>query len=224
MNLTIPDLMCNIDFEEDFFYEIVIENPIMFSKITGDFYAQVNSKEGNIILSEDNKEIAISKFCEMIWNPFAVDINNKKIMSILYQEMQDICNTLYMEQSNAINSSLVNFFDSVIEEMPYNLDYLYDIDWIGLFKLFKVGISEETESLVNRLIDYLKVVKKALGIILIVFIDIKSYLNSDELEELYKSASYEKISILNITSKEHYKSSKEKRFLIDKDLCFIDLN
>lgn len=59
-------------------YEWIIESPKLFSGYVQEICAQSQGGEGRFVLSDGDKEIGISKAVEVIVNPFAVDINDKK--------------------------------------------------------------------------------------------------------------------------------------------------
>lgn len=57
----------------------------------------------------------------------------------------------------------------------------------------------------------------------IVFIGLKQYLTTDELKQLYEFVYYEKINLIIIESFHSPHIHGEKCWLLDKDLCIIDL-
>ena len=62
----------------------VIESPEDFLSYTQELYRQCDGEEGRFVLSEEEKEKEISKYAEIIFNPFAVNINDRKVMNRLY--------------------------------------------------------------------------------------------------------------------------------------------
>ena len=61
-----------------------------FSKYLQELYEQCERKEGKFVLSDNDKELDLSKCVEIIGNPFAVDINNRKILGKLYAELDEL--------------------------------------------------------------------------------------------------------------------------------------
>lgn len=224
MNLSIPELCCELRFEEGYSYELIIENQEAFRKFLG----WISSKNGNgqvgIILTEDEKELSILKYCEVIWNPFLLEFDNKKFISALFSEMKETCSSMYIEETANLNSEIIRYLDQIIENIPYNVDYSCELDVGGLFKLLNVKISHSEDSVVENLVEYIKLVKRILGISFVILIGPKQYLYDYEYQELQKSAIYEGIFLLSVSSGDNYTIKSERRFLIDKDLCFVDLN
>ena len=58
--------------------EWVIESPEYFSEYVMELAGQVEGKEGRFVLSDNEKEVDISKNVELIFNIFALDINERK--------------------------------------------------------------------------------------------------------------------------------------------------
>ena len=71
----------------------------LFSKYVGELYKQANKDEGEFVLSENNKEIDIAKYSEIVINPLSVEINNRKILNKLYEELHKLSSNevLYMK-------------------------------------------------------------------------------------------------------------------------------
>ena len=71
---------------------------------------------------------------------------------------------------------------------------------------------------------YIKISSELVAIKVFFFVNLRSYLTQDELNELYKMVDYYKVSLILLESIERNERSREKRYIIDKDLCFIDVN
>lgn len=70
--------------------EWIIESPELFSRYVKELFEQSNGEEGNFVLSEGEKEISISKFAEIIINPFSINKNDKRILGKLYTRLNDL--------------------------------------------------------------------------------------------------------------------------------------
>ena len=60
--------------EKKTFTEWIIESPGLFSKYLQEFYVQCEREEGKFVLSDNDKELDMSKCVEIIGNPFMVYI------------------------------------------------------------------------------------------------------------------------------------------------------
>lgn len=59
--------------------EWIIESPDLFARYVQELICQCEGKDGDFVLSKNDKIVEISKYMEVIINPFGIDINNKKI-------------------------------------------------------------------------------------------------------------------------------------------------
>ena len=71
MKLVHPSIMHHIEFQENSIQIIVVENPHLFYDYANDLYTQCNmGGEGSFILSEQDKEMTLSKVACMITSPY----------------------------------------------------------------------------------------------------------------------------------------------------------
>ena len=97
------------------------------------------------------------------------------------------------------------------------------MDIPGLLKLYGVKLDETDTDLLTRLTDYIKLSHRILGVVLFIFVGIKSYLSNDQLRHLYHEMQNEKAIFLDFESRYIDKIAEESHTLIDKDWCFIQL-
>ena len=108
-------------------------------------------------------------------------------------------------------------------QMPFALKYDVIFDVIGLSKLYHVEIDCGGGSLLERIMDYLRVMAKICSVTSYVFVGLKQYLSEEDLNQLYKFVFYEKIHLLIIETSQMPLLTVEKGWILDKDLCIIDL-
>ena len=81
MKLVHPKLEGQIIFSDEKPCQWVIESPEDFSLYVQELLRQSEGEEGQFVLSDGDKEKDISKYAEVIINPFAVNINDRKILT-----------------------------------------------------------------------------------------------------------------------------------------------
>lgn len=222
MKLVNSNYGLSIEMKEGITDILVIENPKCFADIVNDIFMQQNGDEGDFILSEDNKEIAIQKVLNIIINPFSLDFNEKRIVSKLYRDLTDVAMERIQEYSE-INYKIVNELERITSVAGYSgISYNFDFDWKSLFKLYDVRIENNYETLIEKLIEYVKISSILCNIKVIVFVNLKDMLIKSELDELYKTASSIKIQLILIESCEKIKEADEHIYIIDNDMCIIE--
>lgn len=211
------------DLRENQITVLVIENPKVYTDILWDIWNQVQGGEGEFILSEREKIKSISKEVECIFNPFLLSCNDKKVIGKLYQELREQADSVLIEEGALLNSCIMNYMDRLFLRVPYALEYESDFDIAGLLKLYDVKVSSFWESLLDRIVEYLRIMRQICGMEVYVFVGLKQYLTKEELKNLYEFASYEKIHLIMVESVQSQHIDGEKCWTFDKDMCIIEL-
>lgn len=221
MKLVYYEYGIKIQFRENKIQALVLEHPRVFRQFVQDFHAQAQGNEGTIILSEQD-EINIHKEVELIMNPLDININNKRIISQLYNELLSISNE-FIEEKFQMNSKIINYLDTLIWKSSYeNLKINLMPKWENLFKLYEIQIDIETTTLFEKLIEYLKVCSSILKIQLYVFVNLNQYFEESEILEFIEWVKRLKVNVLLIESVEPLYNSDTDVYIIDQDYCLIE--
>lgn len=201
-----------------------IENPTVFSDVVLSFWQQVNGGEGNLLLSGKLESLSISKKTDLIVNPFAVNINNKKILTALYKELSAISINELQDQTGNLNSTVISYLDNLCSMVPYPLEFDLELETVGLLKAMDVKVDDHPESLLEKLESYVKAMHQICKIPVFIFVNLKQYLTEEECLEYYKYCMYEKVQIILLEGVYSPLIGGEKRWVLDKDLCMIEAN
>lgn len=221
MKLTCAKYGLEINFCENKAEVLVVENPTCLAEMISCIRAQCEGEEGMFLLSEKDVCLKFEKNVFLIIDPFSLNYNDRKILSKLYIQMELYGRDLGFEKEK-INAQVISMMDELILKSPYdNLTYQLDPGWIELFKAYDLCFEKESESLLENLIEYIKVLSNLTGIKLVCLVNIKSYFTTEEMVEFYKYVFYNKINVLLLETFEREKYFEEEVFIIDKDLCLI---
>lgn len=223
MKIASQELDRTIIFQENQVNELIIENVGLFQRFLWQILQQIEgSDESSIFLTEGDKILSWEKNVEIIINPFQLDTNQKKVLNRLYQNMFNIVQEKgYYLKLNELSAEIINLLSKIEFDGDISLDYSMNIEPVQLFKMMDVKIETQGKTLLEKLIEYIKVVSELLQYKLIIFVNIKSYLNLEELSLLYQAAHYEKVNLLLIENCERKALLKENRIIIDSDMCEI---
>ena len=222
MKLSIQGYGIDIELKENQVDVITVENPDAMSALVFDIWRQCNGNDGCWVFSEGEKIIKANKEVELVTNPFAIDVNDKKILSKLYAEMQSEAEESCYDIISNINSDIVNLIDRVSDRLPYPIISDLNIDISGLYKLYNVQIDDQSEGLMEYLINYICLKHRILGVKVFVLINIKQFFSEADLTMLYESLHYNKISIIVVEGVFSERNRYETGLIIDKDLCIIE--
>ena len=222
MNLTNEQFGINLELAENRVNVLTIENPQVFSEILTDFWRQSNSEPGATILSDKDNVLNFAKDAELIINPFSVNCNDKKVITELYKELEKNIRESMFADYQMIQNTLLKMIDEAIQKEPYAISYDYELDIPGLLKLAGVKIDCNQGSILEQLIDYLRIISQIKRKKVFILVNIKHYLAAEELLQLYQMAFYEKIQIIIVEGQQGIRLENEYHQILDTDLCWVE--
>ena len=221
MKLINADLLLSIDLDENIPTQWVIEKPSLMAEVVSEIFEQCQNGSGSYILSDDQKELPMERWAEIIVNPFLIDFNSRKIQNRLYNELID-AGEGYVEDKSYIQSLIIGYLDKLIQEVPYQMiTSNLEIELAKLLKMYEVRLEPQYSTLLEKLVEYSKVLTRLLEVHFLVLVNICSYLETDELKEFMQMCSYLKLHILLIESEEKRLPIPSRTYIIDRDLCWI---
>lgn len=222
MKLVHPDFGFQMQFGQGNACELVIESPGLFAKYVQELLRQTEGEEGDFVLSEGDKEYPLSKCAELIVNPLAVDINDKKILNKLYHELaeQSVEDEMYL-LTQKVTADLQSYFYQLEQRCPYMLESDMEIDMIAVFKALGVKLENYSGDFFENIVQYTKILAELIGKRICIFVNIRSYLDEVQMGQLVEMAVYNELALLFIEKTQDGFSNGIVRYIIDKDNCEI---
>ena len=222
MKLVHLDLTGDLLQDKKIFSEWIIESPELFACYLQELYGQYAKQDGKFVLSQNMKEADISKYCEIIINPFAVELNGKKILNKLYAELGEVSRSEVMYTKTLELSGLIQEYLLELESNTNHiLQFDNEMDISGLLKFMDVKLDDSEGFFFERLICYIKNVVNVLSVKVFVFINLRSYLTDKQMQELIKEITYQEVQALFIENQERGCLEGGMRYIIDVDGCEI---
>lgn len=223
MKLLYSEYDLDIEIQENNVNVITIENPAVLAETVQELYSQSNGAEGKFILSDDNKILPLHKHINLIMDIFSLNCNEKKIISKLYQEMEELAIENAVKESLELNSAISYYMEKICEQVPYHIGYQTEILPSMLMKMVELKFETEAVNLLERIIEYLGIVNKINQNTITIFINLKLFLTVEEIQSLYEYVFYNKISLVLIEGADGVRLPAEKVTIIDVDKCTIKL-
>ena len=220
MKLINDRLPIDLEWEENEFLTLVVEDPKLMSVLACDFIKTID--ENNWVISENGKMVDFSKYVDVIFNPFSVSLNQRKLLNKLYEISEfNIKSGSLLFEWNTLQENIIEFVENLKDNFDYDLQHTDKVDIKDVLKLTELKFNESS-TIIEKLLDYLVLANDILKVKLFVFFNLKTYLNLDEINYIFEQARYHKFSILFIERFDVFKKIEgEKIVVIDVDKCAI---
>ena len=203
MKMVHSELSGEIISESAAFTEWTIESPKDFSEYLHELYCQYENGEGRFVLSQGDKIIELSKYLEIIVNPFTVEINSRKILNKLYIKLEKVSKEEQMyEETLELTAYIHEYLMRLEQQTNYILSFDDNLEIPALLKAVGIKHEEMEDDFFERIIRYVKIAVEVLSTKVFVFVNIRSYLTDEQIQELIKEIRYQEAKILFMESQE----------------------
>lgn len=222
MKLIERELGLEIELKENRISVLIIENIRRRLTMIQQLYEQTLGKDGSWMLVEHENAYDLSKKCDFILELFSLEMNNKKVKARLYQEIKEIADEACYESGLALHAHICNYLETVLEKVPYPLDYTDTWDINNILKMYNVKIPEECDDLYEKLLNYIRLMNQICGIQIFILVNVKQFFTENQILELYKMASYNKMQLVLIEFDALCsRYPQEDIYILDQDDCMI---
>lgn len=203
MIMSIFGLDNKIVFEEGKINVLEIYNKKLFYNLITILSENDSGQEDNqIVLFEDGIRVSIEKNVFVLTDMFNVDFNSKKITNKLYNLLAENIKNRQDNELENISLELRNYLIEEINELPFEFNMKSELELSDLLKAFDLKIDTMCYTSVVEKIEFFIAIISILKIATILVIpNLKTYLDNDELLEIYKYSIYNNVKLLVIESK-----------------------
>lgn len=179
----------------------VIESPALMRYYLGGLIRQVDSQDGPYVLSENGKELEINKYVDIVLNPFEIDLNDRKCINKVYAELKELAfDERYYLQTQQLFSVMERYLMELERDMSVDLHH-EGLDMTYFFRALGIKIEDGGNDLISCLGQYLYVTSELLNKKVVIFVNLSSYLEKEEMIALLKQAFYMKIFLVFLEKK-----------------------
>lgn len=206
--------------EEVHLNELVIESPMFYRQIIKNLSANLDDCN---YFTLDGKTLR-AKHIDFISNPFLLNFNDKKVIATLLKLLvkQSTSESFYNE-TNSFKSYIIKYLDELIYAENFNFEVEADPDFSidSIAKAVNIHIVGDEDNFIELLTDYLDMMTELSDIKLFVFMNLRAFLEKEDIELLIKNINNHQLDLLLIESQQKSKISNSNQLIIDKDLCEI---
>ncbi len=222
MKLMHNDYSFRIDFRDGFVYSLTIENNKVFAELVTEFYEQTENEKGKFILGDEFAPISLSKNTELITQFIPFDCCRKTLVTKLYNFLKkEAVNSDMYSRTQSLFLEIIQYISQLIRNSDISAEYLTEPDLTAVFKSVDLKPCGNGGTLAEKIIDYFLVCYELEGEKLFVTVNLKTYLDDEQLSHFVRSIVSHKIKLLMIENTFRNPQENEKIFIIDKDLCEI---
>ena len=201
---------------------LIIENPHEFYNFVNMFDCSIGGGESQLSFLRSGKAISAENEGCIICDPFHFDLNDKKVINLLFKNLAATCRygTMQFEVSS-VNTGIGQLFEKLFETLPFSLTY-GELTIEDLLKGADVRFEKTYDTLLEKIICYINALVELKHCKFFVLVNIKTVLCDDDSQSLYHHCALEKVGLLLIEhSKVRPVLSMEKAIIITEDLCEI---
>ncbi len=203
---------------------LVVENADEFYNIVSELYNQFDGEDGNFVFKLKDEVVSAEKNGIMICNPFHLDYNDKKIISLLYKVLEKESLGDALPQYNEVVSSMIKYLEEISFNVPFKLSY-NEPQPAEIMKVCGLKIESAYDTLLEKIICFINALIELKKCEFFVFVNLKSVLSDEKLLNLYSHCKNEKVGLLLIESSIiRNLLPEEKAVVITEDLCEILVN
>lgn len=224
MKLVMKGIENVLDCSKNQICTVVIENPKLFYEVVEDIDRQIQGLEGESVLSENNQILKMDKYAEKLMQFVPFDLNKKSLLSRITSYMQKIAvDEIHYEKTSGFLAVWEKFCMDLEFELPVGIEFT-KINIDALLKSSGIMISDDYDSLAEKVLDYIHLVEYFEGKKLFVLVNIRSFVENEEMQKFGDTVLARGYQIILLDNKEYPLLNNEKRCVIDADLCEICYN
>ena len=222
MKLKINGFENEIQFDEEYINVLTVNNSKCFSHIIGILNDKINGIESNeiFLLDEKNQEIKMDKKAYIVLDIFNIDYNSRKVLNKIYDIIAENIEKNQDYEVEKMVMQLRNYIIQEINELPFEFVMKSELEIPEILKLYNLKIDDVNYTSILEKVEILIDIISTLKVTDILIIpNLKLFLSSEELVELYKYSLYNNVKLLLIERNNEEQLKYEKNIIIDENFC-----
>lgn len=215
---------CNIieDFNNNKNIILVIKNKKYLYLLVNSLLNEDIDNKYLLIIDDNNKQQNNDDYIEFIPSIFLLNFNSKKNLTIINKQIKNQYKTRIKETIEIIYTYLLDLQKNIC--IDFDIELISNIDLIedDILKLINFEIKDKYDSILDKIINYMKIINQLRKIKIFIFLNLSVYLNKEEIKLLLKESKYYDFKIILIENNEEIIDLFDTKRILDEDLCLID--
>lgn len=214
-------LETQLTISEEYVQLLIVENPTEFYNMVSDLDGQFDGRDGMFVFSIDGQIVPAIKYGAMVSDLFHFDLNDKKLLTLLYKRLETVAFGDKISFFNDLTSKTVSVLEELFESVPFALEY-DEPQPSDYLKASGVKFAKVYETLEEKLVCYINALIELKQCEFFVFVNLKSVLSDEKLGQIYAHCRAEQVGLLLMEDgKRRQLLPCEKAVIITEDLCEI---
>ena len=203
---------------------IAIENKELFRNTVMELY--LGNPNELFVFSKNFSPVSFDKKVRFIGDVLNFNYNDKKLITKIYSDIENIVNDMYYENILRIKEQMICLCDKITERMEFDVDFDDNIETLSLIKACSFSLKDDSDSPLEKLLRFIKLTRDYLGIEFFVMQNLCLYFSESQMETFLRNISIEKFNIIDI---EHTvpdlnieSADSADVIIIDNDFCVVD--
>lgn len=210
-----------ITISDDYVQLLIIENPTEFYNMVSDLDRQFDGQEGKFVFSIDGQIVPAGKYGAMLSDLFHFDLNDKKLLALLYKRLESAAFADKILFFNDLTAKVVAFLEEMSFAVPFALEY-DEPQPSDYLKASGLKFAKVYDTLEEKIVCYINALIELKQCEFFVFVNLKSVLSDEKIEQIYLHCRAEQVGLLLIEDGKRRKLLPcEKAVIITEDLCEI---
>lgn len=229
MIMKINNFENDISISEEYIRVIEIEDKSLFANIIQSIYSLCNKEESNeyILLTEEDRNLDFSKDVFFIVDILNIDFNERKILSKLYNniKLSIIQNSELKEKLESNFIEMFNQLDTSLIELPFEFTYKTELKIEDLLKFYGIRLYSSEKTFIEKILYLIDLISLLNLCEVVIFCNIKSFFNDQQIQEIYKHVLHNKLKVLMIEGNLNEEIlNYEKKLRIDSEFDDYEVN
>lgn len=221
MKLTHPDLSVVFDTEIDQVNTLVIEEPLFLRSFLLDINRQIDGSSGQVVLSESEKPLEMSRKAELLDDFIRFDINRRNLLSRISTAVERSASSPdHYEKTSQLLAEIERYMYEISFDFP--CDILFNkLSVSSLVKSAGILLRDEYDGLAEKVIDYFELVREFDADKLFVTYNMRAVISDEETSGFMDTILSHGFHVLMVENHEYSRLAQERRWIVDNDLCEI---
>ena len=187
MRIVSSALPMEIEIDSDKVTTIVIENQKLFLRFIRELYEATRNNSSPIIFSIDNEIQKTIQWVELITSFVPFELNEKRIIAKIAAALENnAMDDKHYHETMELFGRIESYLFSLSEDFPCSIDFK-GIDTLSLIKASGPSVIDDSVSDVERVFQYINIVRDLFGEKLFIFVNMRSFFSDSEMESFFEN-------------------------------------